>query len=459
MKIRYLDKAEKLQFELQQLQEEGMSLSGIFAELQRAPQQIPLLKEGDLDDLLYQLLQDYANWKARHPDPFHFDDIVKAADPNRHLPPAKDIPQENYADKVLGAWLGRAAGCLLGKPVEKYSRPVIREILESNGQWPLDNYFTEKGLPDAILKKYPWKRRGGLESLRENIVCMPEDDDLNYTMLNLHILESHGAGFSPEQAAEAWLQMLPVLETFTAERIAYVNLLNGYAPPQSATHQNPFREWIGAQIRADLWGYVSPGKPKQAAELSWRDGQISHSGNGLYAELYFADVIAAAFTNPKIPQLLESGLALIPHDSRLAQAIRFVLENVHPGQDWEAVLDELYTQFGRYHWVHSINNSALVAAALLHGNGDYEITICNAVMGGWDTDCNAATAGSILGVLYGAQALPPKWIEPLQNRVRSNVKGFDHITFTELAQRTVKTSHLLTKVSAESKTRKLSDDF
>jgi len=75
---------------------------------------------------------------------------------------------------------------------------------------------------------------------------MPEDDDLNYPMLNLHVVESCGR-----------------------------------EPPESATHMNPYREWIGAQIRADLWGYISPGYPAQAASFAWRDATISHSRNGI----------------------------------------------------------------------------------------------------------------------------------------------------------------------------------
>ncbi|HEY8346983.1 MAG TPA: ADP-ribosylglycohydrolase family protein, partial [Symbiobacteriaceae bacterium] len=64
-------------------------------------------------------------------------------------------------------------------------------------------------------------------------------------------------------------------------------------------------------------------------------------------------------------------------------------------------------------------------------------TICNAVMGGWDTDCNGATVGSVIGVMLGASKLPAKWIAPLNNRVRSSLKGFDNITFDELARRTL----------------------
>ena len=63
-------------------------------------------------------------------------------------------------------------------------------------------------------------------------------------------------------------------------------------------------------------------------------------------------------------------------------------------------------------------------------------TITYAVMGGWDTDCNGATVGSILGVLHGAHALPEKWIKPLNNKIRTSLHGFDRSTFSDLAERT-----------------------
>ena len=105
--------------------------------------------------------------------------------------------------------------------------------------------------------------------------------------------------------------------------------------------------------------------------------------------------------------------------------------------DWETALDQLHEEFGHYHWVHTINNAALVTAALIFGNGDYEQSICNVVMGGWDTDSNGATVGSIVGTMLGAENLPGKWIDPLNNQIRSSMKGFDRSRFTDLAKRTV----------------------
>lgn len=353
---------------------------------------------------------------------------------------AESVPgdPEFLYDRIYGGWLGRAAGCLLGKPVEKIPREGIREILISNQTWPLSDYITARGIPDELLRKYPWNRHSGRESLRENIVCMTEDDDLNYPMINLWVLENYGRDFRSEDVAEAWLTLMPVLACFTAERVAYLNSLALLTPPETAWVNNPYREWIGAQIRADIWGWVCPGDPRRAAALAWRDARLSHVRNGIYGEMFFAALIAAAFRLDNPVQLLRAGLRQIPPASRLADAINFVIDLHARERDFAAAVDQIYHRFGHYHWVHTINNAALVAAALLYGEGDYETTICNVVMGGWDTDSNGATAGSVLGTLLGARRLPGKWIDPLNDRIRSSLKGFDNSAISELARRTVR---------------------
>ncbi len=58
-------------------------------------------------------------------------------------------------------------------------------------------------------------------------------------------------------------------------------------------------------------------------------------------------------------------------------------------------------------------------------------------MGGWDTDCNGATTGSVIGCMFGAEAIPATWSEPLADRVRSSLKGFDNASLTDLANRTL----------------------
>ncbi|MEV7614381.1 ADP-ribosylglycohydrolase family protein [Streptomyces sp. NPDC089799] len=348
--------------------------------------------------------------------------------------------REAFVARVEAAWLGRAVGCLLGKPVEKLPLEGIRALAAAAGNWPLDDWFTARGVPPALLAAHPWNRRSAATSLAENIDGMPEDDDLEYPLLNLLLLQRHGRDFGTADVGRLWLDVLPAGRTFTAERIAYRNLLLGLEPPLTATHRNPFREWIGALIRADLHGWTNPGDPARAAAQAARDAALSHTGNGLHAARFAAATIAAAASGTAdVHASLRAGLAVVPAGSRLAEAVRHGIGAAErrAGLDFDPVVDELHRRYGHYHWVHSVPNAALIAAALTHADGDFTRSVCAAVSGGWDTDSNGATAGSVAGLLAGApDRLPDRWTAPLKNRLASTVPGFDGIGFDALARLT-----------------------
>ncbi|MFI5661466.1 ADP-ribosylglycohydrolase family protein [Streptomyces sp. NPDC051684] len=342
-------------------------------------------------------------------------------------------------DRLHAAWLGRAAGCLLGKPVEKLPLEGIRAIARSTGNWPLRGWFTERDLDPAVAAAHPWNRRSAPTSLAENIDGMPEDDDLNYPLLALLLIQRHGPDFTTDDVAKLWLDELPAGRTFTAERIAYRNLLTGLEPPHTATHRNPFREWIGAQIRADVFGWINPGAPAHAARLAHRDAVLTHTANGVYGAMFTAATIAtAASGTADVHTALASGLAVVPPLSRYAHAVRLGIELAHTHEDFDTVVDELHAAYADHHWVHVLPNAALLSAALTHADGDFEGAICRAVGGGWDTDSNGATAGSVAGLLAGhPDALGEHWTAPLKNRLATTVAGFDGIGFDELARLTL----------------------
>jgi len=340
-------------------------------------------------------------------------------------------------DRIHGAWLGRAVGCLLGKPVEKIPREGIRAIAESTGNWPVTGYFTEIGLDPEVAAAHPWNRRSRPTSLVENIDGMPEDDDLNFPLIALDLLERVGAGFTTDDVAQSWLANLPGGRVFTAERIAYRNLLDGYEPEAAGLYGNPFRDWIGAQIRTDLYGWASPGDPARAAALAVTDARLSHGRNGLYGAAFAAAASAAAVVSDSVDDVIAAGLAVVPPLSRYATAIRRGVELGHSTLTDEQAIDAIYADYGHLHWVHVLNNSALLAFALTRSRGDFATAVTLAVSGGWDTDSTGATAGSICGALAGASALPGVWIDPLKNRLASSIPGFDGVGFDELARRTV----------------------
>ncbi|MFE9437707.1 ADP-ribosylglycohydrolase family protein [Streptomyces sp. NPDC006602] len=347
--------------------------------------------------------------------------------------------------RLEAAWLGRAVGCLLGKPVEKLPLEAIRELARSTGNWPLHTYFTARGVPPELLTQHPWNRRSASTSLAENIDGMPEDDDLNYPLLNLLLLQRHGKAFTTTDVATLWLGELPAGRTFTAERIAYRNLLTGLEPPHTARHRNPFREWIGALIRADVHGWTNPGDPAAAAQQAHRDATLTHTANGVYAAMFTAATIAQAATGTSdIHTALRTGLTVIPPASRLAQAITHAIQLAETHTDFDTVVDELHTTHAQtHHWVHAVPNTALIAAALTHANGDFTGSICRAVSGGWDTDSNGATTGSIAALLAGSPAaLPDRWTTPLKNRLATSIGDFDGTGFDSLAHLTHALTHL-----------------
>ncbi|MER5524636.1 ADP-ribosylglycohydrolase family protein [Streptomyces sp. NPDC002677] len=363
--------------------------------------------------------------------------VPRAPDGALHSPRLQPPPPPTRT--YHAAWLGRAVGCLLGKPVEKLPLHAIRELAQAAGNWPLNQYFTARGVPAELLAAHPWNRRSAATSLVENIDGMPEDDDLNYPLLNLLLLQRHTRAFTTTDVAALWLDELPAGRTFTAERVAYRNLLTGVEPPHTARHRNPFREWIGALIRADVHGWTNPGDPAAAAEQAHRDAALTHTANGVYAAMFTAATIAtAAGGTHDVHACLRSGRTVIPPRSRLAQAIDQAIRLAETHEDFETVVDELHrTHSPTHHWVHAIPNTALVAAALTHADGDFTGSVCRAVSGGWDTDSNGATAGSVAGLLAGdPDALPDRWTTPLKNRLATSVAGFDGTGFDTLAHLT-----------------------
>ncbi|MEU0392916.1 ADP-ribosylglycohydrolase family protein [Streptomyces sp. NPDC006208] len=345
---------------------------------------------------------------------------------------------ERPAGPLHAAWLGRAVGCLLGKPVEKLPLPAIRALARATGNWPLATWFTARGVPDDLAAAHPWNRRSAANSLAENIDGMPEDDDLNYPLLDLLLLQRHGRAFTTEHVAQLWLDELPAGRTFTAERVAYRNLLSGLEPPLTATHRNPFREWIGAAIRADMHGWTNPGDPAAAAAQAYRDAALTHTANGVYGAMFIAAAVAAAAGGgADVHRAITVGLSVVPPRSRLARAVRFGIEAARTEADFDDAVDRIHSAYGSYHWVHAVPNAALLAAALTHADGDFSGSVCRAVSGGLDTDSNGATAGSIAGLLAGhPDALPDRWTAPLKNRLATSVAAFDGIGFDTLAQLT-----------------------
>ena len=374
-----------------------------------------------------------------------------------------DCSDEELFDKFYGAWLGRCIGCALGKPLEtswafggkkEPGYQLVYEWFNMAGQYPINDYAP---------KNSPAEEKYGISTVWENstrdkISYMETDDDIRYTVLGLVMTERKGKDFDSYDVGKLWHDLLPYKRVCTAETQSYLNFAEKTAhnmgKPQdiseiieySRTHLNPYREWIGAQIRVDAYAYAAAGNPALAAELAYKDAAFSHVKNGIYGAMFLSAMISAAFYEKDPEKLIEIGLAEIPENCMLAVEVKKAVQMAKQAESELKLCEMLWDEYrSRFDAVHTINNAALIAAALIYGKGDFTKTVTLAVLGGWDTDCNGASVGSIMGAIYGANAIPEHWKNPLSDTLYSAIPDFHPIKISECAERSMKVYKKLSK--------------
>ena len=422
--------------EYRQSIEEGLDIAR-YEELFKA---VAALPKGEikkkLGDVLFEVVSSAETVEGyRYAEPSELERI-RALCPDH----ARKYPYDKAAleEKLSGAWMGRICGCMLGKTVEGIRTDELIPFLKETGNYPLHRYILRKDLKEESLGRYkfPFARR----EYADAIDGMPADDDTNYTVMAQRIVDRAGRDFTPADVASAWMEYQRKNAYCTAERVAFCNFVKGYAPPASAVYMNPYREWIGAQIRGDYYGYINPGDPAAAADMAWRDACISHVKNGIYGEMFVAAMLAVAASVRDTATIVRGGLAQIPHTSRLYEAVVSVLEDYENGVAQLQCFARIHAEFNEHSahdWCHTISNAMIVAAALLYGEGDYGRSICMAVEAGFDTDCNGATVGSVLGMARGIKAIPPQWTEPIGDTLHTQIFGMDTLRISELVTKTL----------------------
>lgn len=432
----YISKTD-LQTERLQCEQEGKDFRSLEEEFAR-------VESLDLEDPAHQpaaqaLLDRTSALPLRsdfpYAEPSDLEGIRAARPETRPSLPSLRLSDSELRDRAYGAWLGRVCGCLLGKPVEGWRRPRMWGYLRETNRFPLSAYFSLDA-PAAVREKYAVRPD---RCFIETVDAMPEDDDTNYTTTGLAILKKYGPSFSPADVAEFWLREIPILHCCTAERVAYRNLCLLVPPPASAAYRNVYREWIGAQIRADFWGYAAPGNPGLAAELAWRDASISHVKNGIYGEMWAAAMIAAAFVTEDLTTIVEAGLGEIPARCRLAEAVRTVLAWHRDGVSYDDAVDRIHRSWDEdraHDWCHTISNAMVVTLGLLWGRKRFGDTLTRAVQACFDTDCNGATVGSVVGILHGARGIPGEWTAPFHDTLQTGVTGYHRVFLRDMAEET-----------------------
>lgn len=311
------------------------------------------------------------------------------------------IPKD-YIEKVYAGWLGKVIGVRHGGNIEG---------------WTYDRIERTFGEVTGYLHSF------------KNFAA---DDDTNGPIFFLRSLEdyTHTTDITPQQMGLTLLNYAPDGHGFfwwggygkSTEHTAYLNLKNGIPAPLSGSiEQNghAVAEQIGGQIFIDVWGLIAPGRPKLAAQYAEKMASVTHGGEGIYGGMFIAACIAEAFKEKDMFKIIEAGLSVIPTNSEYTRMTRDVIEFYQKNPShWRDCFKFVYENYGydRYPGAcHIIPNSAVIVLSLLYGENDFSksINLCN--MCGWDTDCNVANVGTILGVMNGLEGIDSSWREPIND--------------------------------------------
>lgn len=156
--------------------------------------------------------------------------------------------------------------------------------------------------------------------------------------------------------------------------------------------------------------------------------------------MFVASMLAVAACTDNVKEIISGGLAQIPYTSRLYEAISRVLtdfENGVSSKDCFAAIHNHYDEYTDHGWCHTISNAMIVAAALLYGNGNFGKSICMAVQTGFDTDCNGATVGSVLGMAKGIDSIEDVWKKPINDTLHTTIFGVGTVRISNCVKQTL----------------------
>lgn len=348
-------------------------------------------------------------------------------------------------NRVRAAWEGRISGCLLGKPVEILSmqegRASLEKYLKKADSFPLRDY--------VYHVEHPLIRGASINCCKGKIVQAEQDDDITYTVLALMMLEEHGINIDTDDVARTWINKLPGGATFTAEREAYISLLKNMNFSYQfggerkfeleALSDNEFNDWIGAQIRIDMYGWVLPGNPTKAAELARSDAMLSHRGCAVECSAFIAALAAVIPNSETRISAVKAAMKYIDNNSDAYKAIEVGISNVGKSPD------KIIKKYEAMSPVHSLNNLAIVVWSFLSFQDSFDEAVGEAVSAGWDTDCNGATVGGLYGLAEGS--IPEKWTDPWKGKITTAISGLGELNLDDLIYRTEK---LIDKFASES---------
>nr|MDO8117385.1 ADP-ribosylglycohydrolase family protein [Candidatus Sigynarchaeota archaeon] len=336
--------------------------------------------------------------------------------------------------RVHGGFTGRVVGSTLGLPIEGKTYETIKQIHGYINDF-VDIKYNKEGVFDGIIN----------------------DDEL-YEIILLLALRKKGKNLTMMDVAREWLDRLEGFRfVFTAERVALERFKKGiFLFGENLIPGNDFYDYIGAQMRGEMPGWIHPGDIKSAVDLAITDASVSHARDGIAGEAFVSALVSGAFSIPDehvhgeyvdendLHELIERATMAIPGRGQYIQVLDRVRElyTARPAA-WERnfiefrdyvegdLFDGLYAdsdgkrqqELLKSYFVHVLPNAGIIMLALLHSGGSFSEALKISAGCGMDTDCNCGNIGGIFGTIIGQENIPDKWKRPINNTFLTLVRG------------------------------------
>jgi hypothetical protein len=322
-----------------------------------------------------------------------------------------EISGEELRDKIRGGLLGQMLGNLNG---------LAHEM----------KYIAE---PGGVTSYAP----ALLEGART-------DDDTDFEWVYIVEMQRRGTVIlTPQQIRALWVARIN-RRIWCSNQYARQLMDVGLCPPLTGKSAlNPWADFnISGQFLCETFGLLAPAMPGTAARIGLNYTTAAINQEPAQTTQMFTTMIAMAFVEDDIQRLVDAGVAATDPRSRLREIVADVRRwhAEHP-DDWHAtrrlVKDKYSEHNGQMRDRNGYElNTASTVAALLYGDGNFVTTLITAFNFGWDADNNAATAGTIVGVIRGYRwMLSQDWqiVDRYRNTTREQMP--DDETITSFADR------------------------
>ncbi len=343
-----------------------------------------------------------------------------AAEAAEQVPPTIELSADTLADKIHGGLLGQLLGNLNG---------LRHEMKYIDRPGNVEHYVP--ALPDGART----------------------DDDTDLEWVYIVAMQREQTILLPPRRITALWKTHINQRIWCSNHYARRLMDLGIHPPLTGhVALNPWADFnISGQFVCETFGLIAPGMPRTAARIGLNYTRVTIDGEPAQTTQLFTAMIATAFVTDELEKILDAGVTAVDPKS----AIRRIVTDVrrwhrqHP-DDWRATRGLVKQKYSRHGGAmrdrngYELNTAATIAA-LLYGGGDFVETLRTAFNFGWDADNNAASAGTIVGVIRGhrwMQARGWKIRDRYRNTSRPGMPEDETITrfadrLTELAERVI----------------------